>query len=103
MPPHPTFYVRRSVYERLGMFNTQYRIAADYDSVLRFLFTAGIRSAYVPEVLVCMRVGGVSNRSLKTIVRKSREDYDILRSNGAGGLPTLLRKNFGKLGQFWMR
>jgi glycosyltransferase involved in cell wall biosynthesis len=103
MPPHPTFYVKRSVYERLGLFDTRYRIAADYDSVVRFLLLGGIQVAYVPEVLVRMRVGGVSNRSLSTIVRKSREDHDILRRHGVGGLPTLLRKNLGKVGQFWTR
>lgn len=103
MPPHPTFYVRRKVYERLGLFDTRYRIAADYDSIVRFLFLAGISVAYIPEVLVRMRVGGASNRSLVSIACKSREDYDILQRHGVGGLPTLLRKNFSKLGQFWTR
>ena len=103
MPPHPTFYVRRSVYERLGLFDTRYRIAADYDSVVRFLFVGGITAAYIPEVLVRMRVGGVSNRSLRTIARKSCEDYDILQSHGVGGLSVLLQKNLTKVGQFWRR
>lgn len=103
MPPHPTFYVRRSVYERLGLFDTRYRIAADYDSIIRFLFVAGIKVAYVPEMFVRMRVGGVSNRSVRTIVQKSLEDYDIIRSHGLGGVGALLQKNFSKLGQFWRR
>lgn len=103
MPPHPTFYVRRSVYERLGGFNTRYRIAADYDTVLRFLSVEKIRGAYIPEVLVRMRAGGISNRSLKTIVRKSLEDIDVLRRNKVGGIVTLLRKNFSKVSQFWRR
>lgn len=103
MPPHPTFYVRRSVYERLGGFNTRYRIAADYDTVLRFLAVGKIGVAYVPEVLVRMRVGGISNRSLKTIFRKSREDMNVLKLNQVGGFITLLQKNFYKLSQFWLR
>jgi glycosyltransferase involved in cell wall biosynthesis len=103
MPPHPTFYVRRSVYERLGGFDTRYRIAADYDTVLRFLAAGKVRAAYIPKVLVRMRAGGISNRSLKTIVRKSREDIDVLRRNKVGGLGTLAWKNFSKLGQFWKR
>lgn len=103
MPPHPTFYVRRSVYERLGGFNTRYRIAADYDTVLRFLAVGKIGVAYVPEVLVRMRVGGISNRSLKTIFRKSCEDMNVLKLNRVGGLITLLQKNFYKLNQFWLR
>lgn len=64
MPPHPTFYVKRTVYERLGGFDLSYRIAADYDCMLRFL-GSGMRAAYIPEVLVKMRLGGTSNRSLK--------------------------------------
>ena len=103
MPPHPTFYVRRSVYERLGMFDTRYRIAADYDTVLRFLAIGKIRAAYIPEVLIRMREGGISNRSLKTIILKSREDILVLRHNKVGGFLTLLWKNFRKVSQFWQR
>lgn len=103
MPPHPTFYVRRSVYERLGGFDTRYRIAADYDTVLRFLAFSKIRAAYIPEVLVRMRAGGISNRSIKTIVRKSIEDIEVLRRNKVGGVWTLLQKNLRKISQFWQR
>jgi glycosyltransferase involved in cell wall biosynthesis len=103
MPPHPTFYVRRSVYERLGMFDTRYRIAADYDCVLRFLAGGNVRTAYIPEVLVRMRTGGISNRSLGNILKKSREDLDVTRRNGMGGFGTVLQKNFSKLSQLWRR
>ena len=102
MPPHPAFYARRSVYERLGGFDTSYRIAADYDCMLRFL-SSGIRTVYVPQVLVKMRLGGASNRSLKNVIQKSREDYRALRENRVGGLGTLLCKNFSKLPQFLRR
>lgn len=100
MPPHPTFYVRRSIYEQFGYFNPYYRIAADYDLVLRFLATAKIKTTYIPNILVRMRTGGISNRSIKTILRKSREDYDVLRRNKVGGAFSLLMKNFRKIGQF---
>lgn len=103
MPPHPTFYVRRSVYERLGGFDTSYRIAADYDCMLRFLGRGELRVAYIPHVLVKMRVGGASNRSLGNIVRKSREDWRALRTNGVGGVGALLWKNLSKLQQFVRR
>jgi len=103
MPPHPTFYVRRAVYERLGMFDTRYRIAADYDCVVRFLFVAGIHAVYIPQVLVSMRLGGISNRSVRTILRKSREDLHIMRKHRLGHLPALLHKNLGKVSQFWTR
>lgn len=103
MPPHPTFYVRRSVYERLGGFDTRFKIAADYDTVLRFLAVGKIRATYIPEVLVRMRTGGISNRSLGTILRKSREDYAVVRRNKSGGIATILKKNFSKLNQFWRK
>jgi glycosyltransferase involved in cell wall biosynthesis len=100
MPPHPTFYVRRSVYDRLGGFDTKYSIAADYDTVLRFLFVNRIHVAYIPEVLVRMRAGGISNRSFFTILSKSLEDFDVIRRNNVGGLFTLIIKNLRKINQF---
>jgi len=103
MPPHPTFYVRRTVYERLGGYDTSYRIAADYDCVLRLLGKGGVCAAYIPEVLVKMRVGGASNRSLRNILQKSREDYRALRVNDVGGLAALAWKNLSKLPQFFKR
>ena len=103
MPPHPTFYVRRAVYERLGLFDTRFRIAADYESILRFLGHGGVRSVYLPQVLVRMRLGGVSNQSLGSMVRKSREDYAAMRMHGIGGMQALLRKNLTKLPQFVAR
>ena len=103
MPPHPTFYVRRELYEQLGGFDTRYRIAADYDHMLRLLWRGGVRPAYVPEVLVRMRTGGVSNRSLFTMLQKSCEDFGALRQNQLGGVKALLLKNMSKLPQFVLR
>ena len=102
MPPHPTLYARRSIYERLGNFDTSFRIAADYDCMLRFL-NAGIRVSYIPHLQVRMRVGGASNRSLANIVRKSREDFRALRKNEIGAVLALVCKNFRKLQQFSFR
>ena len=103
MPPHPTLYVRRSVYQRLGGFDLRYRIAADYDTMLRFLGKGKVRAAYIPEVLVKMRLGGASNRSVNNIVRKSWEDYLVLRRNGVGGVGALAWKNMRKVKQFFVR
>ncbi len=100
MPPHPTFYVRREHYERLGGFDTRYRIAADYENMLRILWGGGVQPAYIPEVLVNMRMGGVSNGSLLNIVQKSREDFAALRQNGMSGFQGVLLKNVTKLPQF---
>ena len=103
MPPHPTLYLRRSVYESWGGFDTRFRIAADYDSILRYFVRARINVAYVPEVLVKMRVGGESNRSLARVWRKMYEDYLALRRNGVGGFGALLWKSLSKLPQFFRR
>jgi glycosyltransferase len=100
MPPHPTLYLRREVFEDLGAYDTSYRIAADYDATLRWLWTGKIKLAYLPKVMVKMRVGGESNRSLGRILRKSREDHRALKSNGVGGAATLFRKNASKFQQF---
>ena len=100
MPPHPTLYLRRSVFDRFGAYNTNYQIAADYDAMLRWLWTGRINLAYIPEVLVKMRMGGESNRSLRRIVQKSQEDYRALISNNVGGIGTLMNKNIRKITQF---
>ena len=74
MPPHPTFFVRRSVYERLGMFRLDLGTAADYEMMLRLLVKHRITTSYIPEVLVKMRAGGVSNTSLTNRLRANRHD-----------------------------
>lgn len=103
MPAHPTLYVRREWYEKIGGFDTRYRIAADYFSILQLFSQPGFRAVYLPQVMVKMRLGGASNRSLRNVIRKSREDLDALRRSkvGAlGGLGALAWKNLSKLGQF---
>ena len=100
MPPHPTLYLRRDVFDKFGLYDTSYRISADYDAMLRYLVKGNIRLAYIPEVLVKMRVGGESNKSLTKILQKSREDYRAIRSNGVGGVGTLAMKNLSKVTQF---
>ena len=74
MPPHPTFFVRRHIYEKCGLFNTTLRSAADYELMLRVLLKYNTRVQYIPEVLVKMRAGGMSNASLKNRVRANKED-----------------------------
>lgn len=99
MPPHPTLYVRRSVLEAVGSFDTTLRIAADYEFMVRLFKRPGRSYAYVPRILVSMRTGGASNRSLKALQRKSLEDLKVMRRHGLGGVFTLLAKNLRKVGQ----
>jgi glycosyltransferase involved in cell wall biosynthesis len=101
MPPHPTLFLRRSVINRLGLFNSDLRISADYDAILRYFVKGTIYSVYIPRVLVKMRTGGESNKTLKRIWLKTSEDYFALKSNNFGGVLTLLCKNLRKLNQFF--
>lgn len=101
MPPHPTMFVRRRVIDMWGGFDTSFRIAADYDAILRYFGRGSVRAAYIPRVLVKMRVGGESNGSLAKIWLKTREDYRALRKNGVGGLGALVWKNASKVRQFF--
>ncbi len=103
MPPHPTFYVRRRVLQHVPTFDAKLRIAADYDFVLRCLGRPGATASRVPQVLVRMRTGGASNRSLKALWRKSSEDLLALRRSGVGCIATLLSKNARELPQFFLR
>ncbi len=101
MPPHPTFFVKREIYEKFGYFDTNFRIAADYELMLRFLEGNRITTHYIPHVLIKMRVGGVSNRSLRNIVLKSYEDYKAWRVNQLNShFYTILFKNLSKIPQF---
>lgn len=101
MPPHPTFYVRTQILKSQGGFDTRYRIAADYDCMLRTLMSPGAQVAYVDDVLVHMRTGGASNNSFNSVVRKSREDLDAIRRNGLDGVFTLACKNLRKVPQLF--
>lgn len=99
MPAHPTLFLKRDVYEKFGGFDLGFKIAGDYDFMLRIL-NCGIKVQYIPRVLYKMRVGGESNKSVKNIIRKSKEDLKALKKNSVGGAWTLVRKNFSKISQF---
>lgn len=93
MPPHPTFFVRREVYGRLGNFDTQYRITSDFDLMLRFLYKARISWTYLPKVMVTMRTGGITNQGIQSKIRLNREIMHSMRKNG---LPTSLWRVYSK-------
>ena len=100
MPPHPTLYVRRKVYEQVGEYDSWFRISADYDMILR-IFTAGYKTHYIPQVLVSMETGGASNRDAKARLSKTQEDYFVLKKNHVGaGLLTVACKQLRKIRQF---
>lgn len=104
MPPHPTFFVRRSLYEQYGGFSLDLGSAADYELMLRFLLKHKAKAAYVPEVIVKMRTGGVSNRTLKNRLLANRLDRRAWEVNGLRPYPwTLYLKPLRKIGQWFVR
>ncbi|TFH30330.1 MAG: glycosyltransferase [Deltaproteobacteria bacterium] len=104
MPPHPTFFVRRSVYEKYGPFNLSLGSSADYELMLRFLLKHRITCRYIPETLVKMRVGGMSNANLSNRLRANRMDRHAWRVNGLSPYPwTIPLKPISKLSQYWRR
>lgn len=101
MPPHPTLYVNRKLFLNLGGFDTRYSIAADYDFILRLFSHPGTKSYFLDQLIIKMRMGGASNRSLSNIIKKSKEDYLALKRNNIGGIWSLFIKNISKLSQFF--
>ena len=101
MPPHPTFFVRRSVYGRLGNFRLDLGTAADYELMLRFLLKHRTSTTYIPEVLVRMRVGGQSTVSLAARLYANEMDRKAWSVNGLRPYPwTIPFKPLRKLHQF---
>lgn len=104
MPPHPTFFVRREIYERFGLYRTDLGTAADYEMMLRLLVKHSIRCAYIPDVLVHMRTGGASNATWSARIRANRMDRRAWKVNGLRPYPwTFIAKPARKLGQWLNR
>jgi glycosyltransferase len=101
MPPHPTFFVQKELYLKYGSFNTSFKISADYELMLRFLFNNGLSAVYLPQTLIKMRVGGVSNSSLKNRLQANREDRRAWKINNlTPKWYTLFAKPASKVMQF---
>ena len=100
MPPHPTLYCKREIYEKWGLYNEDFKISSDYEFILRIFKQPTVSKAYLPTVMVKMDVGGVSNNSIKNIIQKTKEDYKAIKINKTGSLFTIFFKNIRKIGQF---
>jgi glycosyltransferase involved in cell wall biosynthesis len=101
MPPHPTFFVRKEVYEKVGLFDLSLRSAADYEMMLRILLKHEMQTKYIPQVIVKMRSGGISNASFKNRIKANREDRLAWKMNGLQPyFFTLYAKPIRKISQF---
>ena len=104
MVPHPSYYVRRECFERLGGYSLDYRICADFELELRYLYLAKLKAAYLPECLVVMRMGGMSTAGWRSNIVINREDLRALRSNGIWScLPLIYLKYLFKIWGFVFR
>ena len=101
MPPHPTFFICKSAYDRFGMFRSDLKSAADYELMLRMLYKHSLKPGYIDRVLVKMRVGGKSNVSIANRLRANREDRKAWNINGLKpAWYTLCFKPLSKIGQY---
>lgn len=82
MPAHPSFYAKRSVYENYGLYALDYKIAADYDMMVRLFYKYKIRAKYIYLDFVTMRIGGISTRNIRSRLQISKEDVIACRRNG---------------------
>ena len=84
MPAHPSFYCRRAVYQRCGLFDTSFNISADFEQLLRLIFVEGIKTEYVPKDFVTMRMGGASNSGIRArmaIMKEHLRAFDKMLIN----------------------
>lgn len=101
-PPHPTFFVRKKIYERYGCFNLDLRVSSDFELMLRFLERYKISTYYLPEILVKMRIGGQSNNSIKNIIQGNVNIIKAFEINGikVNKFKYLFLRLFPKVKQF---
>ncbi|MEM9846997.1 MAG: glycosyltransferase family 2 protein [Bacteroidota bacterium] len=102
--PHPTFFVKKSVFNRCGLFRENFGLSGDYEMMVRFFFKERISAAYIPKTLVRMRVGGAGNSGLQSKLKGNREDFQAWKQNGLK-IPfiTILLKPLRKIPQFFNR
>jgi len=91
-PPHPTCFIKKKVFEKYGCFNTDFKISADYELMLRLLRKHRIKSCYIPQILAGMRTGGQSNKNLWQILKANIECYQAWRQNGLEISPFIIFK-----------
>ena len=82
MPAHPSFYAKKSCYDKYGDYQTDYKIAADYELLMRFMHRNGISHKYISEIIVYMRTGGVSNKNISSRYTLNKEIIRACKENG---------------------
>ena len=104
MLPHPTFFVKREMYEKYGYYNTELKSAADYEMILKLLYKQNINVFYIPMILIKMRMGGKSNASIMNRIRANKEDGLAWTENQLNKpLFIRIKKPLQKIKQFFLK
>jgi glycosyltransferase involved in cell wall biosynthesis len=105
VPAHPTLFIRKQVYDQYGVFDLKYKLAADFELMVRFLEYYRIRVAYIPKIFVKMRTGGATNKSISNIVKQNFEIFQACKKNDMkiSSLSFLMNKFITRLHQFYFK
>ncbi|MDC1246721.1 hypothetical protein N8Z49_02255, partial [Amylibacter sp.] len=102
IPPHPTFFVRREIYEKYGKFDLSFKIAADTEYMMRLLEVYSIKTIYIPKILVMMRLGGKTNKFISNILLQNIEILRGFKKNKlrVNILTFIIKKTLNRINQF---
>lgn len=102
MPGHPTLFLKREIYEKYGLYNTSFKIAADYEFMIRFLKDEKNQLAYLPETIIAMFYGGTSSNGLRSYLISLKEGHMALKNNGISGASIIdIKRTIRVLHQFY--
>lgn len=104
MPAHPAFYFKKELLEKYGNYKIEFKSAADYELMARYLYKHRVPAIYIPELMILMRRGGMSNSNIKKRIQANRNDYLAMKTNGIP-MPLLVSivKPLSKLPQYFKK
>lgn len=104
MPAHPAFYFKKELLEKYGNYKIEFKSAADYELMTRYLYKHRVPAIYIPELMILMRRGGMSNSNIKKRIQANRNDYLAMKANGIP-MPLLVSivKPLSKLPQYFKK
>ena len=101
MPPHPGIFFKKDLLNEIGNYDENFKISSDYDFIIRLFRNQKIKFYYLDKFTIKMRSGGISNKNLKNILLKMREDFEIMKRYNLNPIKTILLKNLSKIKQFF--
>jgi glycosyltransferase involved in cell wall biosynthesis len=104
MPPHPTFFIKKDWYDKFGLYSLKLKVSADYELMLRMVHKNKAKLSYLDKIITKMRVGGVSNVSIKNRIQANKEDRQAWKMNDLKPAAfTSIRKPLSKVSQFFKK